>query len=362
MDEIVGILTDERFRAKLIVVFAGYDHEMDELLSVNTGLTSRFQKHITFRNLEPSQALEILRKALAKHDVKVLALDNPSSSAYVEMYKLVESLAETRGWGNARDMNSLAREMTSLAFKIEAATSSPEESLTLPDKDVISCMKATLSERMRSELRASVPQVVNANANALPTRVQDPHAAPPPLATTIMETAEEQQPIVPVKLSNLPEDVHADGRDAQVSDAVWAQLTADKLAEERAEAELSNALRQAEEEAQSAAAREEESSLVLNSLLEQQANERSERDELMRLREQARLKAIAEREASARAAAELENRRRAEAARRKEEAQVQAKLQAIGVCVAGYRWIKQASGYRCAGGSHFVDNAALGLK
>ena len=47
--------------------------------------------------------------------------------------------------------------------------------------------------------------------------------------------------------------------------------------------------------------------------------------------------------------------------RRKEEARVQHKLREMGVCVAGFRWIKQSSGYRCAGGSHFISNAALGI-
>jgi len=37
----------------------------------------------------------------------------------------------------------------------------------------------------------------------------------------------------------------------------------------------------------------------------------------------------------------------------------QAQLQRMGVCVAGYEWIKQSGGYRCAGGSHFVSDAQL---
>lgn len=36
--------------------------------------------------------------------------------------------------------------------------------------------------------------------------------------------------------------------------------------------------------------------------------------------------------------------------KRKEELQVQVKLEEMGVCVAGFRWIKQAGGFRCAGG------------
>jgi hypothetical protein len=359
MDELVGILTDERFRAKLIVVLAGYDHEMDHLLTVNTGLTSRFQKQIYFHNLKPPQALEILKHALSKHDVKILALDDPSSVGYAEMYGLVETLAEMRGWGNARDINSLAREMTSLAFNIEVAASSPEELLTLPDEDAISCMKTMLAERMHREPLAAGPSPPTSSG---PIRTQDLKTAPPPSATTITQAIEESKPAPPTPVTDTSEEAQTDGRDAGVSDVVWAQLQADKLSEERIQEAATAAIRQAENDANLAAAREEQASHDLIALLEQQARDDAEQSELMRQREQARLKAIAEREARARAAAEIEARRKAEAARRKEEARVQAKLQALGVCVAGFRWIKQGDGYRCAGGSHFIDNAALGIE
>ena len=45
----------------------------------------------------------------------------------------------------------------------------------------------------------------------------------------------------------------------------------------------------------------------------------------------------------------------------KQEAVVQEKLRCMGICPAGYQWIKQPGGYRCAAGSHFVTDAQLGL-
>ena len=47
--------------------------------------------------------------------------------------------------------------------------------------------------------------------------------------------------------------------------------------------------------------------------------------------------------------------------RKKEEHKVQQKLRRIGKCAAGFNWIEQENGYRCAGGSHFVGNGDLGL-
>ncbi|KAJ8582705.1 hypothetical protein M405DRAFT_749833, partial [Rhizopogon salebrosus TDB-379] len=42
-----------------------------------------------------------------------------------------------------------------------------------------------------------------------------------------------------------------------------------------------------------------------------------------------------------------------------EEERIQQKLRNLGVCGQDYHWIKQSSGYRCAGGSHFVSDSKL---
>jgi AAA+ superfamily predicted ATPase len=74
MDEFVGILTQERFRGKLIVILAGYDKEMNDLLQVNTGLSSRFPEEIIFPNIAPAKCLEILDRKLRKESVILRAL------------------------------------------------------------------------------------------------------------------------------------------------------------------------------------------------------------------------------------------------------------------------------------------------
>ena len=84
-------------------------------------------------------------------------------------------------------------------------------------------------------------------------------------------------------------------------------------------------------------------------------------DEARRLHEEIRIKA-----ATAKQKAEEEVKRlrvldREQQTRRQQEAKAQQKLREMGVFIMGYRWIKQSTGYRCAGGSHFVGNDALGL-
>ena len=55
--------------------------------------------------------------------------------------------------------------------------------------------------------------------------------------------------------------------------------------------------------------------------------------------------------------AEAAARKRAEEERRRQA--IQKKLKQISPCPAGYSWRKEAGGWRCAGGSHFVSDKKL---
>jgi hypothetical protein len=96
-------------------------------------------------------------------------------------------------------------------------------------------------------------------------------------------------------------------RDAGVSDAVWEQLQKDK-----------------EKEAQ-------------------------DDEELRRLKRAQRNAKDADRERIVREILAKEEERKKIEAKKK-------KLMSLGVCPAGYQWIKQSGGYRCAGGSHWMSD------
>ena len=170
-------------------------------------------------------------------------------------------------------------------------------------------------------------------------------AAPPPTAGTNTDKPEDEKKPTEKRPepATEPEDPFASifkvKRDAGVSDEVWEQLERDKhamVAKENEYRQLQEEKRQYEEQikefirAEKAAADEEE----------------------RRVREQARI------------AAELERRRRdeelaaVEKARQK-EMERQKKLKVMGPCPMGYMWIKQHSGYRCAGGMHTLSDAQI---
>lgn len=112
----------------------------------------------------------------------------------------------------------------------------------------------------------------------------------------------------PVASKRNKQDLDDAVRDAGVSDEVWEQLQQDKRAE------------------------------------------REREDECQRLLEERKRASEAERDKIVKRLVEEER-------RRKEEEAMRLKLEQMGVCPVGYSWIKQASGYRCAGGSHYMSDA-----
>src|SRR6202035_1349227 len=116
MDELVGLLTHEKFRSKLIVILAGYDQDMNQLMAVNTGLSSRFPEEIVFHNMPPTQCLELLKRKLLKESIRGEEFDDPSSVEYRRMEELITEMTELPSWGNARDLETLSKQMVAIVF------------------------------------------------------------------------------------------------------------------------------------------------------------------------------------------------------------------------------------------------------
>lgn len=357
MDELVGILTQDRYRAKLVVILAGYDREMDELMARNTGLTSRFPEEIKFHNMSPVQCLEVLKRKLSKQSIRVDALEDPLSTEYKRMVDLLAEISNLPFWGNARDVETLSKQMAAIVFSTPSllttsTAENPNDLLTLSGDKAVECIESMRETRMQ---RASIP--------ARPSPIDDirqmfqENQAPTSIRTT--QTAEQSSPppLHPEQNMVVNQPAASEVRDAGVTDGIWRQLQIDKQRVEDALKGSQDKQRLLEREIQDAAEREEAAKVQQTKLAEVKAKDDGERAELLRQREEARLREHAARVERAKRAAAMEEEKRKE----REEARVQSKIRQMGMCVAGFRWIKQASGYRCAGGSHFIDNAALGI-
>jgi hypothetical protein len=362
MDELVDCLTKPKFAQKLVVILAGYDKDIDRLMSMNPGLTSRFPETVMFKHLEPETCLELLVKVFSdlqkkkkKAPLNLSVVDPPSDQLRQQLLQLFAELSVLESWGNARDVKSLAKSM----FQALIATAVPPiTSLVLTETVVLQTMKKMLDERSRRNAAVGTSRF----DKPMPTRPMAPpqsqNPAPPTAFSSniAMDTAlpptaintdkQEDDPKPKEKKSELaaePEDPLASifkaKRDPGVSDEVWEQLERDKHAMVAKEREY----RQLQEE------KRQELERIKEFI---RAEKAAADDKERRIREQARI------------AAELERRRRDEELvaierERQKEMERQKKLKMLGPCPMGFMWIKQSSGYRCAGGSHTLSDADI---
>ena len=374
MDEIVDCITKPAFAQKLIIILAGYDADINRLMSINPGLTSRFPETIPFRAFNPDECLELFTSLLKKRKhLDSVVLDSPSAAFQQELLKRFKVLTSLNNWANARDIGTLAKSVFGQLLRT-ADPNSPDP-MRLDETTVLIAFDAMITERSKraKDLVTNFPVQPHLPTQTAAPRTQN--APPPPnVATQISQPPPQTKDPPPEEQG--PEAASSDPRDPGVSDEAWARLQLDKQAAAAHDKHYHELLaRQAELKVEQARKLEEDEQRLRQ---EQQIQEELQRrisaaeeaeakrlaaevDEANRRLEQDRLRRELERRRREEELARLERERRAAEEERRRDAEAQRKLRTLGVCIAGFRWIKQAGGYRCAGGSHYVSDAQLGL-
>ena len=373
---------------KLIVVLAGYVKEINELLSTNPGLSSRFSEEIIFNNMSPLQCLEILERTVQKRSIQMPALTNPDSRIHGQMVGLIERMSTLPSWGNARDMKTLAKTIVGFVFRTGATSSNV---LAISEDDVFRLAKDMLKERqdrhtnlppklpIRTAQKAAkqshappplppLAESSSAQANAPPNAANE---SPKPATSqeTDIKKDTPSEPSEPAELQQTNVKNHASAsetqapvvqRDAGVSDQIWAQLQADILAAD-AEPKISDQAFWSMNDVVSDTWEDaHQAELALKRLEATKAKDEADALHLKKKTEEARIEGERLRREQEKVKAEFE-RMRMQSIKQKREKAVQEKLRNLGVCCQGYPWFKQAEGYRCAGGSHYIGNDRLGV-
>ncbi|KAF9042770.1 P-loop containing nucleoside triphosphate hydrolase protein [Hymenopellis radicata] len=353
VDEMVDLLTQDKYKGKMVVILAGYDQDINDLLSVNRGLSSRFPEEIIFTNLSMPQCMQILQKELQKSGISLRGIESSSSPFYIDLADLMMDLSQLPSWGNARDVITLSKKMVSLAYQQNL----PD--LALSPEDAMKC-----AVEMYTEPNILAPPMATDNSSASAPSANSSSAgnsAPPPPPPPRKDTP---PPPSDEKKDEPGNDTSSgDGRDPGVTDDIWNQLQADKKKAAEAVKAMEAAVQAAERAKVDAAKKEEKERKAANKLASDiaKAQDVLKKDRLRQKREACqRREAKAKRERE-KQEAELKRRQERLEKQRKEEIRVQTRLRQMGVCVAGFVWIKQAGGYRCAGGTHFASNAQLGI-
>lgn len=360
INELVDLLTKPTFMDKMVVILAGYDNDINNLISVNPGLASRFPEQIVFRNMSPEHCLEVLRRDIEKEDIQSPPLTDPGSKVHKKMVVLLKQLASLPSWGNARDIKTLAKNVIGSVYRAQSISS---DTLAISEEEILQHTKIMLQER--KDRSTNLPS--NVTSGTLPKLLQQFQNPQPPIPAATKTTQATKTAEPPTKsLQALPSS-SPDGivrRDDGVSDQIWAQLQADIRAQE-AQVPIPAATIQTGESTLDAAIAAQNEKLAALKRIEHAALAGAQEDEadvqqLKQMQERARLEERAADAARRKAMEELEKMRLREVEQKREE-RVQQRLREMGVCCMGYRWIKQGDGYRCEAGGHFVSNGQLGL-
>ncbi|KAF4440391.1 hypothetical protein F53441_12339 [Fusarium austroafricanum] len=307
VDELVDCVTKPRYHGKLIIILAGYVKDINTLLGINPGMSSRFPESIDFDPLTLGSCIHLMttqlqaKKAKLKDQIPMdlSCLETPQKSFLAELADRFRTLSQQDSWANARDVKELAKKIFQ-KFDLDS------ESLILTEQVVLCTLDEMMTER-HGRMSNKKPAAATKRAKA---PVDTPTFTPPTTTTaTTTDTKKEEQDKEPEE--EPPNANVANGiRDAGVSDEVWEQLQKDKEKEAKDKEEFRR-LKKAQQDAKDA-----------------------DRERIVR-----------------QILAEEEKRKKVEA--RKE------KLMHMGICPMGYQWIKQTGGYRCAGGSHWMSDGDI---
>lgn len=105
-DAIDTILTQaENNRGKLVVIIAGYTKEMGEFVQINSGIASRFDSIINFRDYTAEELTEIFRR-MVNASPDGLRLSQEADANVGNVFKRIY-LTRSRTFGNAREVRSV---------------------------------------------------------------------------------------------------------------------------------------------------------------------------------------------------------------------------------------------------------------
>ncbi|KAF5018987.1 hypothetical protein F66182_9005 [Fusarium sp. NRRL 66182] len=308
VDELVDCVTKPKYHGKLIIILAGYVEDINTLLGINPGMSSRFPESIDFDPLTTGSCVQLLTSQLqgikrgleGKKAMDLSCLERPRGPFLRELTDSFQTLSAQDSWANARDVKELAKK-TFHQFDLSS------EAFTLTESLVHKALDQMMRERqgrMSNTKKPMADEIAEAFSDA-------PNLIAPTTQTSMTTTTQRKEDEVE---EDDPDDAAAitssDIRDAGVSDAVWEQLQRDK----EKEAQDDEAFRRLKKAQQTA--RDTDRERIVREMI-------------------------------------------AEEKKRKLIEETKAKLTQMGICPAGFHWIKQGDGYRCAGGAHWVPNEAI---
>lgn len=126
IDTLLKLVEDRR--GQFVAIAAGYTKEMGEFLSSNSGMASRFNETVTFRDYKADELAEIFRRQVKKEH---LTLDEEAET-FIRNYFSKMYLTRTRNFGNAREVrNAMDRAIKNQGVRLLELKGTPDYDVSM---------------------------------------------------------------------------------------------------------------------------------------------------------------------------------------------------------------------------------------
>ncbi|MEU8527073.1 right-handed parallel beta-helix repeat-containing protein [Streptomyces sp. NPDC048629] len=103
IDTLVKLMEDHR--DEVVVIAAGYTHDMRKFMDANPGLASRFTRTVEFENYTPSEMVTIVGQFCARHSYE------PDDNTLAALLTYFEAIPRDNNFGNGRTARKVFEEM-----------------------------------------------------------------------------------------------------------------------------------------------------------------------------------------------------------------------------------------------------------
>ena len=122
VDELVKGLTLPDLQGKLVVILAGYEGDMDEMLATNPGLKSRFPERLRFEDMTAQAAADLLIHRMTERRLPISDADKAG------LVPLAARLAACEDFGNGRDVETWAKMVYQVVSSADSRSFFPKSS------------------------------------------------------------------------------------------------------------------------------------------------------------------------------------------------------------------------------------------
>eukprot|EP00762_Andalucia_godoyi_P003575 ANDGO_00738.mRNA.1 Protein cfxQ homolog len=172
LEQLLSMLTDPKYMSKMVVILAGYEKEIDELLDTNPGLKSRFPEQIMFKPLTEQQCVQLLDKKLQTVSFQM------DAGARAKAQEIFHDLINTLNWANGRDVETVAKKVEQHTINVSVPADEDDDVTHVKPDHVSQPMLRFLQERQKSSLSSARTELPNILSQAQQQQVMHPSLQP----------------------------------------------------------------------------------------------------------------------------------------------------------------------------------------